>query len=84
MIIPKTIKLSACPCCGKTMAKPFHAHSSIYPGEGWGIVCAFCGVRTRIYIQLADAARRWNTRVVSDDVTTFINVDGTYIERAKE
>ena len=84
MTTPKIIRLKACPCCGKTMAKPFRAHSSICSGDGWGIVCAFCGVRSRIYIQLADAVRRWNTRIVTDAETVFVNVDGVYVERTKE
>ena len=81
MTIPKTIRLDACPCCGK--APKIRTLDEIKKRRYW-IVCTGCGLSTQIYSRIDDAARRWNTRVVTDDVTTFVYVDGVYVERVKE
>lgn len=81
---PKKIKLKRCPFCGGQARigagyRPFNPN-----GDGWKIHCGSCGLSTQVYTRLADAVRRWNTRVVSDDMTVFVNVDGVYVERVKE
>ena len=81
MTTPKTIKLNACPCCGK--APKIRTLDEITKRRNW-IVCTGCGLSTQIYSRVEDAARRWNTRVTSDGVTVFVCVDGAYIERVKE
>lgn len=81
MTTPKTIKLNACPCCGK--APKIRTLDEITKRRNW-IVCTGCGLSTQIYSRVEDAARRWNTRAVSDDMTVFVNVDGVYVERVKE
>lgn len=84
MTTPKTIRLNACPCCGgqariKAGYRPFNPN-----GDGWKICCGSCGLSTQVYTRLADAARRWNKRTISYFTTTYINVDGVYVERVKE
>lgn len=79
--MPKTIRLKACPCCGK--APKIRTLDEITKRRNW-IVCTGCGLSTQIYSNVTDAARRWNTRVESDNVTEFVNVDGIYIEKVKE
>lgn len=80
MATPKTIRLNACPCCGK--APKIRTLYEITKRRNW-IVCTGCGLSTQIYSRVEDAVRRWNTRVVSDNVTTFVNVDGVYVEKVK-
>lgn len=81
MTTPKTIRLKACPCCGK--APKIRTLDEITKRRNW-IVCTGCGLSTQIYSRVEDAVRRWNTRVESDNVTEFVNVDGIYIEKVKE
>ena len=81
MTTPKTIKLFACPCCGK--APKIRTLDEITKRRNW-IVCTGCGLSTQIYSNIADAVRRWNTRVASDAETVFVYVDGVYIERIKD
>ena len=81
MTTPKMIKLNACPCCGK--APKIRTLDEITKRRYW-IVCSGCGLSTQIYSRVEDAARRWNARVASDVETTFVYVDGVYVERVKE
>ena len=81
MTSPKIIRLSACPCCGK--APKIRTLDEITKRRNW-IVCTGCGLSTQIYSNVTDAARRWNTRIVTDAKTTFVYVDGVYVERVKE
>lgn len=80
MTTPKTIRLNAFPCCGK--APKIRTLDEITKRRNW-IVCTGCGLSTPICSRVEDAVRRWNTRVVSDNVTTFVNVDGVYVEKVK-
>lgn len=84
MTEPKTIRLNTCPLCGKDTVKPSNAYFASCEDGKWKILCTNCGTSTRWFDRVTDAARRWNTRVVSDNVTTFVYVDGVYVERVKE
>ena len=81
MTTPKTIKLNACPCCGK--APKIRTLDEITKRRNW-IVCTGCGLSTQIYSRVEGAARRWNTRIATDAETVFVYVDGVYVERVKE
>ena len=84
MTTPKTIKLSACPCCGKGTVKPSHAYFASCEDGKWQILCTNCGTSTRWFDRITDAAHRWNTRIATDAETVFVYVDGVYVERVKE